>query len=63
MTSPSTTPPTLYTIVEVAALLKVNAKTVRRWIEAGELIAHRLGHQFRITESDLTAFIRQRREA
>lgn len=58
MTVSSTTTPTLYTIIEVAKLLKVSTKTVRRWIDAGDLIAHRLGRQLRITESDLLTFIR-----
>ena len=63
MTAPEGAVPTLYTLVEVAQLLKVSTKTVRRWIDTGELIAHRFGRQFRITESDLLTFIQQRREA
>ena len=54
--------PVLYTVAEVADLLKVSIKTLRRWIDADELVAHRFGRQLRITESDLAAFIRQRRE-
>jgi excisionase family DNA binding protein len=62
MSSSKPSPPVVYTVVEIADLLKVSDKTVRRWIKAGDLIVHRLGHQLRITESDLAAFIRQRRE-
>lgn len=62
MTTPKPALPVLYTVAEVANLLKVSIKTVRRWIDADELVAHRLGRQLRITESDLSAFLRQRRE-
>jgi excisionase family DNA binding protein len=54
--------PTLYAIPEVAAILKVSPKTVRRWIERGELAVHRLGRQIRISEPDLAAFVKARRE-
>ncbi len=63
MTLPPSPPPTLYTVPEVAGLLKVSIKTVRRWIDTGDLTVHRFGRQLRVTESDLSAFIRQRREA
>jgi excisionase family DNA binding protein len=63
VTSPKALMPPVYTVLEVAELLKVSDKTVRRWIKAGDLIAHRLGHQLRLTEADVAAFIRQRREA
>ena len=53
----------LLTIVQTAEVLRVSTKTVRRWITAGDLVAHRFGHQWRISESDLQAFIRIRREA
>ena len=32
----------VYTVAEVAAALKVNPKTVTRWISAGEVFAFRL---------------------
>ncbi len=57
------TPPTLYTVAEIGELLKVSTKTVRRWIEAGDLTVHRLGRQIRISEPDLFSFIRQRRDS
>ena len=55
--------PSLLTISQTATALQVSTKTIHRWIKAGDLIAHRLGHQFRISEPDLQAFIRMRREA
>jgi len=62
MTTPKPVLPVLYTVAEVADLLKVSVKTVRRWVDADDLVVHRLGRQLRITESDLSAFVRQRRE-
>ncbi len=62
-TTPGTSPlPALYPVTEIAKLLKVSPRTVRRWIEKGDLTAHRFGRQIRITDSDLVTFIRQRRE-
>jgi excisionase family DNA binding protein len=55
--------PTLLTIEQTAKHLQVSTKTVRRLIDAGDLIAHRFGHQWRISKSDLHTFIRMRREA
>jgi len=67
MTSPDSSKapslPCLLTLDEAAKALKVSTKTVRRWIKAGDLIAHRFGYQWRISEVDLQNFIRIRREA
>ena len=52
----------LLAVSEVAALLQVSSKTVRRWIERQELRTHRLGRQLRVAEEDLTAFLAQRRK-
>ncbi len=61
--TPDTSPlPSFYSVTETAKLLKVNPKTVRRWIENGDLTVHRFGRQIRITEPDLVAFIRQHRD-
>jgi excisionase family DNA binding protein len=55
--------PALLTIEQTAKHLQVSTKTVRRLIDAGDLIAHRFGRGYRISESDLHTFIRMRREA
>ncbi|MBT3358814.1 MAG: helix-turn-helix domain-containing protein [Rhodospirillales bacterium] len=55
--------PTLLTISKTAEHLQVSTKTVRRWIDSGDLVAHRIGRQLRISEPDLQAFIRVRRDA
>ena len=51
-----------YTIADVADLVDVNERTIRRWIDEGELVAHRFGRQLRISHADLNAFVRARRE-
>ena len=46
--------PRLLTIPEVADHLKISTKTVRRWIDRGDLHAYRVGRQLRIAEEDLS---------
>ena len=58
-TNEETTKP-LLTVSEVAEICRVADRTVRRWIERGELPAHRLGRQLRISEKDLKIFLRER---
>ena len=53
-------PERLLTIDEVAELCRVSGKTVRRWIEARELQAARLGNQWRIRAKDRDLFVRDR---
>jgi excisionase family DNA binding protein len=52
-----------FTIAEVAERLRVSTRTMRRWIKAGDLVAHRPGGLVRIAESDLRAFLAVHREA
>ena len=54
--------PALLTIKQAAEHLQVSSKTIRRWIDTGDLIAHRLGRQWRISAADLQTFIRMRRQ-
>ncbi len=54
--------PNLLTITDVADRCSVSVKTVRRWIAAGDLVAHRLGQQLRVSEADLAAFLALRRQ-
>jgi excisionase family DNA binding protein len=53
--------PRFFTIGQVAELLEVSTRTVRRWIDAGLLVAHRVGGVVRIAEHDLRAFLAQHR--
>ena len=50
-----------HTLNEVADLLEVSTRTVRRSIDRNELVAHYFGSAVRISESDLKAFIDQHR--
>ena len=54
--------PALLTIKQAAEHLQVSSKTVRRWLDTGDLIAHRLGRQWRISAADLQTFIRMGRQ-
>jgi excisionase family DNA binding protein len=54
-------PLVLHTVQQVADTLQISDKQVRRWINAGDLIAHRFGRQLRVADADLRAFVAQRR--
>jgi excisionase family DNA binding protein len=55
--SPDQRPPNsqdeFLTVYEVAALLRLNAQTIRNWIDAGQLPAVRIGRRVRVTRADL----------
>ena|ERR1700693_1667624 len=51
-----------FTIADVAERLHVATRTVRRWIDADDLVAHRFGGVIRIAEGDLRAFLALHRE-
>jgi excisionase family DNA binding protein len=46
----------LYTADEVAALLNLHVKTIRRYVRDGRLKARRIGKEYRIARADLDAF-------
>jgi excisionase family DNA binding protein len=48
-----------YTISEIAKLCKLSERTILRQIEAGKLIARRLGGQWRIEEADFYNWLNQ----
>jgi excisionase family DNA binding protein len=50
----------LLTIDDVAELNQVSGKTVRRWINAGDLPAAKLGNQWRIDPADVKRFFVER---
>jgi excisionase family DNA binding protein len=52
---------TLYTTEEVAGKLKITPKTVREYIQRGELEAIDMGQGYRIYKRDLDAFLESRR--
>ncbi len=50
-----------FTLAEVADRLKVNYRTVYRWVRSGDLSAIQFGREYRVTEADLQAFIEEHR--
>jgi excisionase family DNA binding protein len=46
-----------YSVGEVAEMLHVSTKTVRRWIEGRKIMAHQFGRLIRIAHSDLKQFL------
>ncbi len=54
--------PRMLLVSEVAAQLRVCSKTIHRWIERGDLHAHHLGRQIRVSEEDLSAFLNRHRK-
>jgi excisionase family DNA binding protein len=51
----------LLSIRNVAEHCQVSTRTVRRWLNTGELTAYQLGVQWRISTKDLDTFLRLRR--
>lgn len=49
-----------YTIDQVAEILELHHKTVRKFIKEGELKANKVGKQWRISQSDLKIFMKDR---
>jgi excisionase family DNA binding protein len=51
----------LYTPQEVADYLKVDVRTVYRWLREGEMNAIRFQREYRVAETDLRDFLERRR--
>ena len=47
-----------YTPEEIAANLKVSRKTIYNWIQKGHLKAVKIGHFWRISESELNRLLK-----
>ncbi|WP_460032492.1 helix-turn-helix domain-containing protein [Megalodesulfovibrio paquesii] len=47
---------TTFTLLEAAALLQVHPETLRRAIKADELLAAKIGKEYRISKTDLEAY-------
>ena len=50
-----------YSLGKLAERYEVSERTVRRWVDAGELVTHRFGHQLRVSAADRAAFEKLRR--
>ena len=48
-----------YTVPEIAEILNVDPRTVRTLIQKNELIALKVGSEYRIDEADFQEFIRK----
>ena len=55
--------PQLYTADEVAGLLNLHVKTIRRYVRDGRLKARRIGKEYRIARADLDDFAGETRPA
>ena len=52
----------MLTAEEVAEQMKVNVRTVRSWVQSGELIPTWIGkREYRISKADFRAFVQKRR--
>jgi excisionase family DNA binding protein len=51
-----------YTIEQIADGVEASTRSVRRWIEEGLLIAHRINGLVRISEADFQAFLAAHRD-
>jgi excisionase family DNA binding protein len=54
--------PKYYSIQTVAEALEVSDRTIRRWIDRGDLVAHRPGGVVRVAKDDLRAFLARHRD-
>jgi excisionase family DNA binding protein len=49
--------PKFFTVKQIAEMLDVSTRTVRRWIESQALAVHRFGGVVRVADADLKAFL------
>lgn len=61
MLTTTSEPQSFLTPQEVSRLLRVSVYTVRRWIKEGDLPAYKVGRGWRISEVDLSFWLRQQR--
>ena len=54
--------PTLYTVKEVAEILCVSERNLRRMLDKRLIPFHRIGCQIRISETDLKTYLASTRE-
>jgi excisionase family DNA binding protein len=51
-----------FTVSQIAELLSVSTRSVRRWIARGELLAHKFSRHVRVSELDLRTFLEIHRD-
>jgi excisionase family DNA binding protein len=59
---PNTPPSRLMTVGEVADVLRLSDRQIRRLIAGGDLPVHRFGRAIRISEPDLIRFLERNRD-
>ena len=52
----------LYTVDEVAQILKLHRLTIRRKIAKGDIVASQIGREYRVRQSDLDEYLRRTRK-
>ena len=52
----------ILTVRQIAEKLQVNTETVYRWLRNGKLTGYRANRLWRIGESDLETFLKQKQE-
>lgn len=57
----SSNPTPMLTLEQAADLLHVSTRTIRRFIKAQDLPAHKIGRQWRIARRDLEEHLRRHR--
>jgi len=50
-----------YTVEELAKKLRVKVYTIREYIRKGQLVAYKVGRDYRIKKEDYEDFLRKRR--
>lgn len=58
MSTKAKSSPQFLTVHEIADRWQTSSRKIRRMIEAGELVAHRIGRHIRVSEPDLLAYER-----
>lgn len=53
---------TMYTLQEIASALRVHIKSVRRWVNSGQLVAFNAGQGYRVRKSAFEDFVRKREQ-
>lgn len=50
----------ILTVTDVAERLQLDPETIRRYINRGDIVAYKIGKEWRIEEDDLMEFIRRK---
>lgn len=48
----------LYSITEVSEMLRVNYKTVHKWVKSGAMQAYKIGGSWRVSQEQIEEFLK-----